>query len=437
MKKSIYFILLLTGLFAVTGCSNTTSSARDGFESFDGQAISDSEAQIIGCSARENTAQLSRIGISMSGLSDNTFLYTKSLSLEAQSINTSVNGSVTVYSNHAIDETLTNEYEKTSGTGAKESNYVKEISIEWVGAAIDPLLTNQLSLFSKTTRSDFSGNVLSENSNVTKASFSTQAALSDDWSRYILDVYGRIYEYDSSQSFFKKTDGTYIATYSKASKSTISNPLYPGDSTKTIACHSIQEEDFVFSETSAGSFVLTKQVQIEKSFVLTDFSFVKFSEPAVIESSVLTYEFSYDDRTIASLPTFTAEESVVAPVLTSFTPTDSGANYQTSSGLSNISVYYKMLNPTFKGYAFRAEIALSSSLFYAFSTQEDVDATTPITDKWGFNKVISDSKVYGAITSANVSGKDYFKVMEAKYSILILFDVNQQLQSICMSYLGK
>jgi hypothetical protein len=226
-----------------------------------------------------------------------------------------------------------------------------------------------------------------------------------------------------------------VATNKTTSAGSISNPLYPNDATKTISSYAVSQEAFSFVKKGTGVYQLTKASEVEKMFVATDFSFNVFSTPAVLQSNATVYSFNYDAKTAGTIPTYVDSQTLV-PVLNTFTPNGNNAVFSSSDSIEDVTPSYKILNPTFTGFAYEETLSLTSSNYYAFSTEADSGAPLPTYDKWGYSAIDASSIKYGTIMSAGVSGKDYFAVADGAYSILMLLDNKENFSTVYVTYLG-
>jgi uncharacterized protein (UPF0333 family) len=436
MKKTVaFFPLLLAGLVLLAGCAGTTNPAKTDFASYDGDAIDDNEARLIAASASDNLASVTNITIRSKASSDNTALYKDGLASQAAAITTDVEGNVTIFSNRLTKETIAYSTTKTDGIGGTASDYVNETDFSWVGNPIDANLTGVYSLFSEEKIADKDGNVFRDRFDVDSPSFSPVDSVEAAWGKKIADNFNSIYQYSTSQLFVKISDGSFVATRETTSQGSLSNPLFPSDATKTIGSYDISQETYYFVKKSAGVYQLTKASKVDKTLVATDFSFNVFSSPAVLESSVTVYTMNYDAKTIGSIPTY-VDSQVEAPVLNYFTPTGNSAVFSGSDSIGDVTPSYKILNPTFSGFAYEETLSLSSSNYYAFSTETDSSAPLPTYDKWGYSAIDASSIKFGTITKAAINGKDYFAVADGTYSILVLLDSNENFSTIYVTYLG-
>jgi hypothetical protein len=436
MKKTAAFIpFLLVGFVLLASCAGTTNPAKTDFVSYNGEVISDGEANLIAASGSGNLASVTAIAVSSKTTADNTALYKDGLANQATVTSVNSEGNVRLFSNRLMEEIITYASTETDGLGGTASDYEKETDLTWVGNPIDANLTGVYSLFSEEKVTDKDGNVFRDRFDVNSPSFSPIASVEGAWSKKIIDSFNSIYQYSSSQTFVETSDGNFVTTHETTFAGSINNPLYPNDATKSIGSCTVSQEAFYFAKKSTGFYQLTKASEVEKTFAITDFSFNVFSTPAVLQSNAMVYTLTYDPKTAGTIPTY-VEGQVVTPVLNHFTPTGNSAVFSGSDSIEDVTPSYKILNPTFTGFAYAETLSLSSYNYYAFSTEEDSSATLPTYDKWGYSAIKAESIKFGTITKAEVTDKDYFAAADGAYSVLVLLDRNENFSTIYMTYLG-
>lgn len=437
MRKTILTISLVFGLICLGGCSKSNANALTGdFASIAGDDISTNEGNLILSSAQENFPAISKMAMNMLATDDDSSIYNGSLSGLSTYISETSNGVFNSYSNHMLEETTETTETKKTAPKTLTTSYEKEIERMWAGAPVESSVNGGYSLLEEESSLDKNGNVLTDTFKVANSFFSSAANLDDAWGIYLTRQAGGINQLSSRGSFIKTSDTEYVFEMTISSLKELSNPLYPSDSTKEIESYDCEEVIFYFSKKTDGGFFFTKVLEIEKRYVLTNFSFEKFKEPMTIFSLRDEIDMAYETKTAGTIPTYKTTASTIPQLYLVAFPT---ANYSTSqftsSPIYDVTPEYKALNPDFKGYAFDAIVNLTPLYYYAFSTSADLDASPRIYDKWGFSNIDSAAIKFGTITLADINGENYFRAQSGTYDLRVLLSENETLTYLGVSYL--
>jgi len=434
MKKINYSVLLLASAMLLSGCNlfaTASDEARSGFASFSGYAIPTNEGKVIANSAMINVNKTNKIVMTASENDDDSKLFTGGAETTSTQQKISYETTLNLFSNYLLEQEMTYHTKTKSYGGVISETSMTEIERLWAGDPVDPAITGFRSLFSEETEINQEGVKTADNFRVNSAMYCQNGDIDNAWGLQISDVAGRIYSYTSEQTFYKTDDKNYVSFASANSASQINNPLFPGDDTKKIETNTYTELTTFFTRNASGDFYLSKMRSVQKRFALMDLELKPITDPLVISAATIEYSYSYDERKAGSVPTY-VESPLSIPSVALCKLTNTGTVIS-SDYLDNVTIGYRLLNPSFTGYAYQATMALASSSFYAFSTESEIGAAVPNYSKWGFDNIEKTSILFGSITPALVS--NYFAAIDGTYSILVLLNSNFDLSSIQVSYL--
>jgi hypothetical protein len=437
MKKISYLGLLFLVVAFLGSCGNTSSNSSETILTpISGEELSSDEGTLILASATKNVPSLSKMSMTENSLSDDSTIYKGSLSSLSRYDLSILSGSFDSYSNHMLEESEIENSTNKNGDGLSVSIYENEFVKEWAGNPIDSSLGDVYSLFEQSGSLNSEGAVETESCLVESPAFSLTKKIDATWQRFLTDSLSDICKITESIEYLQINDDQFVAIASAATDSTLSNPLYPNDSSKDIGTRLLSQTIYYFQKDSAGEFWLERVQAEKKKLVFCDFSFNFFSSPTAIESFTEEINLTYGDKIEGEIPTDLSVGK--APILVLESQTPSGF-YPASTGsvyFSDATGSYKLINPSFSGYAYEEILNLSSPMEYSLTTMENTTANPPVYDEWGYSDVDASSIKFDTITDAKVTGENFFLAQTGMYQVKILLGEDKTLKYFGVTYLG-
>jgi|GEM_PF-3532154 len=437
MNKISYLGLLFSVAAFLGSCGNNSgNSSETVFTPISGVELPSDEGTLILASATKNVPSLSKMSMTENSLSDDSALYKGSLSSLGKYDLTVLSGSFDAYSNHMVEESQIENSTHKNGDGLSVSVYENEFVKEWAGAPIDSSLGDVYSLFEQSGTLSSKGVIETESCLVEKPSFSLTKKIDETWQRFLTDSLSGICKITGSTEYLQINDDQFVAIVQTSADSALSNPLYPNDSSKDIGTRLQSQTTYYFQKDSTGEYWLERVRLEKKNLAFCDFSFNFFSSPTEIESFAEEINLTYGDKIEGEIP---ADLNMgKAPILILESQTPSGY-YPASTGsfyISDATGSYKLLNPSFSGYAYEQILNLSSPMEYSLTTMDNAANYPPVYDEWGYSDIDASSIKFDTITDAKVVGENFFLAQTGMYQVKILLGEDKTLKYFGVTYLG-
>ncbi|MCD8195448.1 MAG: hypothetical protein LUD22_04055, partial [Coprobacillus sp.] len=384
MKSKLVLSLMVLTL-SLSACEGSLSSGTA--LKLDDNEINEIEIGYL--NSRSDVAGITiDINLSESPLSD-------TITLATQSVENTTSIEYNRYSNRAIAYSESyNRSETTTATGFTTYTNTEERGYSWLGRVKDEE-DNDIYYHYQYSNISYNNGYVSSNSTATgpiEPSYSDTYWMSyyidlfynDIFSQYIVetDSYGySLYRTFSSVSLF---DGglTYVwdtknskasAYYSLSKLSTISNPLYPRDSSKNIPVVDLYDISYTFVNDKTYGYVLSNVSYSYQYQLLENFENHYLSNPRVIKTYNFDAYYSYSNQLgMTQIPNIDTTSAIFVPLLTTKeTYLSSGSESYSVSSISNtinMSAVISDLYPSFNGYCYEIPLSItSSSSYYSYS----------------------------------------------------------------------
>ncbi len=381
MKKLKTISLVILGSILLTGCdlfNDETEELSIYSAPEDASIISSNEAELVLDIASYNFLDISSASSTSTYYYDDTSLYSGSLSNYATSTSSSVTTDITVYTDDVF-EVFTDVSNASSINEIYSSNYQTN-SLYFIDdyEEYDEESSSYITLYRIVyIYEDNEDGVESSETGIATSSYDNYDNAQLAFIEYAGDIMvsasklstslSSVDYFDASNLLNRNSNGftrsgdTIYFTYYSVSRSTISNIIYPNDSTKAISSFTVSNYQIIY-ELINDSYYLTSVKSVNYTYVTNNFYEEEFSSPYIIESNTCETTFTYGEEvTYGTSLSYSYERGVTAYAIITRPNSSTTSTYTLSDYTS---AYKNIYDTTFSGIA----LYTTFTVYYESST---------------------------------------------------------------------